>query len=49
MNLIAIAQQLAMRGRQPSAHISRRAQSLRLAGYFDGERMPRKPAHWANR
>jgi len=49
MNLIAIAQHLVLRGRPTAAHVSRRAQSLRLAGYHDGERLPRKPAHWANR
>lgn len=49
MNLIAISQHLVMRGRQQAAHDSRRAESLRRAGYADGERKPRQQAHWANR
>lgn len=48
MNLIAISQHLVLR-RHQAAHDSRRAESLRRAGYADGERMPRRPSHWANR
>lgn len=49
MNLLAISQHLVMRGQRHGQHTSRRDERLRLAGYADGERQPRKPAHWANR
>lgn len=40
---------LAMRGPRFGAASSRRDQRLRRAGYADGERLPRKEHHWANR
>lgn len=49
MNLIALSQHLLARGRPSAANESRLDERLRLAGYADGERQPRKQAHWANR
>lgn len=49
MLLIPITQQVAPRVQRFGVANSRRDEHLRRAGYADGERLPRKQHHWANR
>ncbi len=49
MFLITINQYVAPRSQRPGVAYSRRDERLRRAGYADGERLPRKQHHWANR
>lgn len=49
MMITQISQIVAIRGQRSGAASSRRDERLRRAGYADGERLPRKEHHWANR
>ncbi len=49
MLLIPIDQYVATRRQRHGVACSRRDERLRRAGYADGERLPRKQHHWANR
>ena len=49
MLLIPITQYVAPRSHRLGVAYSRRDERLRRAGYADGERLPRKQHHWANR
>ena len=44
-----ILQYVAPRHPRTGIAFSRRDERLRRAGYADGERLPRKQHHWANR
>lgn len=49
MLISPVTHYVATRALRYGAASSRRDERLRRAGYADGERLPRKEHHWANR